>query len=501
MAWLAVASLAQYGLSFLALIVLARLLTPAAFGVVALATVFLNLSKLFSEASMSAALIRRRDVRPAHVKVAFTLVLGLGVVAALLLVLAAHPLAVAFGAPELAPMLWVVAALAPVNAASAVAQALLSRRHAFRALALSELPGAVFGPVVLSIGLAVMGFGAWSLLLGMAVQQLLTAGMRLALAPDSARLGWERQAFNDLFTFGAAQTVVGWLNYVAMNADNLLVGKMMGVVSLGLYSRAFKLMMIPVEVVATAAQRVLFPTLSAMQDDLPRYRAAFEGGMAAMLAVLAPLSVVLVCMADPLVRLALGPGWASAAAVAQMLFGFLVFRCVGRQLSVPLMISGRRRTLIFIYLIYAAGVVLAAASGAAAGDLRLVALGVGCAQLAQYLLTSRTAAQLLQTRWRRLLSLHGPALATSAALALILVPVSMASAGLQSAWLQLGLTGLAAATVLPLLWLAAPRIFLGPEAAGLFAAIGRGAPSPVQGLLLRLAERAGQPFGRRLRSW
>lgn len=481
MAWLSGATLVQYASALAAMSLLARLLEPAHFGLVALAASLLNLTRLLSEMGMAPALIRRREISPDHVAVAFTSIMAFSLAAASGLVLGSGALARALEAPQLAPMLLLVAALVPLNAAASVAGALLSRRHAFRSLALSDLPGSLLGSALLSVVLAWLGLGAWAILIGLAVQQASAALIRIALAPDCLRIGWRLSVFQELWAFSAAQTLAAGLNYLAMNGDNFVVGKLMGLGPLGLYNRAFRLMMIPVEVVATAAQRVLFPMLSDLQDDPDRYRSAYLGGLSALFAVLMPAAVFLVFVADPLIRLVLGPGWTEATPVAQVLFLFLAFRCVGRQVNVPVMISARPRTLVLIYSAYAAAVLVGSAVAAAVGDLRLVAVAVGLAQLVQYALAARAANRIVEVRLRSWLAAHVPGLAAAGVVALTMIPITWGARVIVApspagGLIQLVLLPIAAATTLAIAWLAAPRLFLGARAARLLLPLVRGWP-------------------------
>lgn len=477
--WTSVGALTEEALSLLATLILARLVSPAEFGVFGLAATLLGLTVLFSDMAMSQALVRQKDLRPQHVTVALTLCVGLAVFAGALLVLLSAPIANYFKAPQLTQMLWVVAALIPLNAAGSISMALLQRRTAFRLVAVSGLPGMLIGNVLVAVSLAYAGYGAWAVMIGAATHQTITTVIRFSFARHNLMLGWDASAFRDLFSFSAAQTFTRWINYFARNGDNFVVGRMLGMESLGLYTRAYRLLMIPVELASRGGDRVMIPLMAEIQSDPQRMARGYATSVRLYISLLVPLSAFLVISADPIVRIMFGEDWVAMIPVAEVLFASLPLRSAYKQITVPMLVLGRTGRLLMMNAVYASlvvgGSILACLL---ARDIVAVGAAVALAILTFYLLCAASTNRLLGLPWSRFAALHLPGLTVGAVLTGALLAVQAAMPDAANPFVKLAANGVVAAAVLAPAYLLGGKAVFGPEVHGL-----------LQGLIGKLTRR------------
>jgi O-antigen/teichoic acid export membrane protein len=309
--WSALGQLGRQATLLATTVLLSRLLGPESLGLMSMAVVVLGFLELFRDLGSGAAVVQRRELGPALLDTLFWLNLAAGLACAALLVALAPLAARFFGEPAVAPLLQLLALGVVVNSLGVVQQALLQRAVAFRAIAGVELVAALCGAIV-AVALALSGAGVWSL-----------AAQSLATALTATPLFWLLSGFHPRLRFdpAALRAVAGFsgglvgfnvVNYAARNADNLLIGRVLGPASLGLYSLAYRLMLYPVQLLAQIATRVLFPLLSRVEDEA-RFRRAYLELSAAIALVAAPIYVAMGALSDPLALALLGPAWAGAA--------------------------------------------------------------------------------------------------------------------------------------------------------------------------------------------
>jgi Polysaccharide biosynthesis protein len=273
--WMVVEQVVTSALKLATLPVLARLLSPAEFGLAAAALLIAQFAFMFSELAMGQALVQRPQLRPEHVRVAFTVMLLLGVGAATAVAISAPAIASFFGMPSLEGIVPVLAVLIPIQSLSAISLGLLSRQNRFRYLALARLPCAAFGYSLVAIGLALAGAGVWALVLSTISRDLSMLLALYAAARHDLRPSFNRQAIKDLAGFSTGQTLVKLANFVAQNGDYAVVGGLLGAQALGYYGRAYQLIMLPTTFMSSVTGRVLFPLMASVKGDRARLARAY----------------------------------------------------------------------------------------------------------------------------------------------------------------------------------------------------------------------------------
>ena len=287
---------------------LARLLTPADFGYIAMATVVTEFAALFSNFGFNALLIQRRVITRLQVDTVFWASLGLGLALAGAVVVASFFASALFGDPRVGDLLAVLCLSFVFSSLSTIPNVVLMRLMRFKAEFWINIL-AIAVRTVVAITLAWQGFGVWSLvagaLTGIAVQWL--AG--LWAAPY-----WPRLRFHGAYLAGTWRTsssyfAGGLLFYANMNVDLILIGRQLGATSLGYYQNARSLTDEIRSRIAMPLQRVLFPAFSSLQHDRERMQAAVMRSARLLAAVTFPLGVGVSAMAEELVPLLYGDQW------------------------------------------------------------------------------------------------------------------------------------------------------------------------------------------------
>lgn len=305
-------------LSFAAFAVLARILDPEDFGVVALAGVFVQLCNLAVVGSFSDALVQRSELEPEHPHVAFwsTFVLALGLGG--LLAGGSGIVAQQLKEPQVADVLPWLAIVLPVSSISAVQTALYRRQLEFRTVAISVASGRMVGAVS-AIAIALSGGGLWSLVVQQVAGAAVTAVAIAAASSWRPALVFSRRGMWDLWRFGASVSVSNIVNGGAEQAVNLLVGTMFGSVVLGYFNVAWRTIQLLRSVAGSAVYHVGFSAFSRLHHSRPEAMRAFIKATRLSCLFGLPLGVGIALLSEPIVALLYGEAWARSGPVLAIL--------------------------------------------------------------------------------------------------------------------------------------------------------------------------------------
>ncbi len=310
-----VGAVSQLGVSM----VLARLLTPANFGVVALASIVIGFVQPFGDCGLGAALIQRTTLTERHVRVGFTLSVLLGVVIAAALAGSAPYVAALMRNPEVTPVLEVLSVGFALARHGCRLGALLRRRLDFKRQFFIDMGSLLVGFCAVAVVLAIRGYGVWSLVWGGLGQTLISALAQFAIVRHPVRPLLARSEIRDLLDFGVGSASGAIVNYIALNSDNFIVGRTLGVASLGLYNRAYMLMNVPYTYGASAMSAVLFPAFAQIQDEQARVQRGYLLMTRLAGIVAAPTLGTLAIGAPHVVPALFGPQWVGAVVPLQIL--------------------------------------------------------------------------------------------------------------------------------------------------------------------------------------
>lgn len=415
--WSATSAGGQSLLQIVVLIVLARLLAPAEFGVASATMVVSGLGIVFSKLGIGQSIIQRATLEPAHIESGFILSMLLGVALGSAVFVGAGAVADAFRMPQLVPYIQLIALTFPVVGLSIVAESLLTRELKFRALALIELVSYLIGYGVVAVVLALLGYGALALVLGSVGRMCLRTALITYVHPHPVGFRLSPKESKEMLYFGGGQTLARIGNFIALEGDNFVAGRWLGAEALGLYSRAYKFAMLPAVVAATALDRVLFPAMSRFQHDPVFLWGWFRRGSVVLAIAIAPVSAVAIVLAPEIIEVVLGPAWMAMVLPFQILCMGGPFRASCRMSDSLARAMGAVYRRAWRQAIYAGCVILAAWIGQHSG-IAGIAVGVLCALIINFLLMTQLSMSLVSGSWRTFLLAHWPALVVSLAFAL-----------------------------------------------------------------------------------
>ena len=332
---------ANSGLRLGFLVVLARLLEPQDFGLVAMVTGVTAILDLFTTAGLSSAAIQRSSITDEQISTLFWINLLVGIILGLLCLLLAPLLVAFYHEPRL---FWVTVAMGAAfvfSSAGVQQNALLQRQMRYMALSAIEVISQL-AAVGVGVALAIAGFGYWALV-GAAVvlPATMTACMWVFTAWIPGRPRWDDET-HSMLRFGGTVTLNGLIVYFAYNLDKVLLGRVWGPVALGYYGTATQLINVPTANLNKAVGGVTFSALSRLQHDLTRFRNYFLKGYALVLSMTLPLTVFAAMFAEDIVLVVLGPKWTEAVPIFRLLTPtILVFGMID-PLAWLLLSSGRQ---------------------------------------------------------------------------------------------------------------------------------------------------------------
>jgi lipopolysaccharide exporter len=307
------------GLQIALTAVLARLLPPAAFGVVAMAGLALRFGQYFAQLGLASALVQRPELSEKDISGANWLCWGLGGAFTALFFVAAPLFAKVFSTPELTLVMEVMAVNFLLVGGSVAPLAMLRRELKFRAVAFVDVVSYVIGYGVVGLSLAFAGAGVWSLVAASLVQSVVQLAAGLFAARHEMAYRWPGLPSTAVLNFGYRVSVIGFLEFLATNMDSFGVGLALGATSLGYYSRGYNLAYLPAFYLMSSLSRVLQSSYSRIQGEIKRLRRSFFESVALLGAATIPLSFGLMGASREVVLCLLGPQWLPAVPVVAVM--------------------------------------------------------------------------------------------------------------------------------------------------------------------------------------
>lgn len=303
-------------LGVVSMLALARLLSPADFGLVALATIVLSIISAITELSLSSALIQHKSPQREHYDTAWTLNMLRAAAIAVLLVGAGYPVAWAYQDDHLIGIFFALGGGALISGLVNPRLVDFRRRLSFHQEIFIDLISRVVG-VVVSVAIALSLRSYWALVIGTLASQVVGVIMSYVLIPYLPRLSFAH--WRNLFSFSGWMALSSGLNELNWRADQLALGAILGAGPLGQYTVGDRLASLPVRESTAPIAGLLFPAFARLQDDPERLRHAFLRSQGLLVAAALPVGIGFALVAEPFVSLVLGPTWSSAALVVQVL--------------------------------------------------------------------------------------------------------------------------------------------------------------------------------------
>lgn len=305
---------------------MARMLGPKEFGLVAMSGLVLRFGSYFAQMGMSQALINKKDLSKEDIRVGFTSSFILGAFFfALAWVLA--PLSVyIFKNDELTSVLRVSCLSLLLNGLSSTSTSLLRRRLEFKAMAIIEIASYIVGYVVIGLLLAYNGFGVWSLVYASLAQATLVTVISYLFARHSLLLFFNWAYYKPLFAFGSKMSLIQFVEFLGVNLDSILIGRFLGEVSLGLYNRATVVIQHPINMITMSVTKVLFPAFSRIQGETDRLRKTYLLAISFIAMLMLPICAGIAAASKEVIAIMLGPKWEAAIPILQILSVSIPFK-------------------------------------------------------------------------------------------------------------------------------------------------------------------------------
>jgi PST family polysaccharide transporter len=297
-------------------IVLARLLGPEPFGVVALALLIIGIGNLVIESGLGSALVQQKEIDRHDIAFVFTLQMAFGIGLAAIITVLSPWLAEQFAAPMATPVLQTMALILVLQAFAQVPSALLRRKLDFKHLQIAQITSFFIGYLGFGLPLAFAGFGVWSLVAAQVVQNGLNALMVFLFSRHSLAL--TLKGSRHLTRFGLRILAANIANWIIQYIDQAVIGRRFGAKNLGFYSRAFFLNWTPTGIILTSAQASLFSAVSRMGKG-PETIRIFRGFMSAFAIFFFPIYWLIAMESTNIIKIIYGHEWMPAAALLKPL--------------------------------------------------------------------------------------------------------------------------------------------------------------------------------------
>ncbi len=308
------------------LTVLARLLEPQDFGLVGAALVIVGFSGIFAQLGVGPAIIQRCKLDEVHIRVGFTFSMLMATILSMTVWFLAQVISDFFNMEGLCPVIRVTAIIFLINGLGVVAESLLLRSLQFRGLAMLELLSYAIGYGVVGILLAITNMGVWALVGANIAQILIKTFGALYLAPHSCIPSFNSVALKQLLHFGSGFTLGKIANYLAIQGDNIVVGRFLGAQALGFYGRAYQFVVMPANLFGGVLDKVLFPAMAQIQHEPFKLAQVYRRNIACIALVTLPFSVIFFILAPDIVHILLGTKWSECITPFKILTLGLLFR-------------------------------------------------------------------------------------------------------------------------------------------------------------------------------
>ncbi len=314
--WMVLMRFAVRGLGIVSTLILARLLLPEDFGLVAMATLLIGLLEVLTKMNLDAYLIYNQESGRRHYDSAWTMGIIRGALAALVVVLLAKPATLFFGDPRVEEIFYWLALGSVLGGFTNIGIVDFRKKMQFdKDFAYFVLVKII--SFVVTIIAAFMLRNYWALVLGMLSSSVAKVSLSFIMSPYRPRFGLSR--WRKIFNFSKWLLVTDAVNYGASRADTLILGRLAGAASLGIYTMAYELATLAVTEIVTPIRRVIFPGYAKLGDDPEAFRRAFVEGLALILAITVPIAIGIGLTAHVSIPVLLGPNWLEAIPILQVL--------------------------------------------------------------------------------------------------------------------------------------------------------------------------------------
>ena len=306
--WSSIERFSVQAIQFVVMIFMARVLTPADYGIVGMVTIFIAISQSLIDSGFSQALIRKQDRTQIDNSTVFYFNIVVGALLYFILFFCAHPIARFYNEPILVPVTRIVSLSLPITSLAVVQRAILTINLDFKTQAKASLAGAVATGAV-GLSMAYTGYGVWALVWAQVAGTFLNVIILWIVAHWRPSWIFSKNSFKELFSFGSKLMVSGLIDILYRNIYLIVIGKIFKASDLGFYTRAKNFSEFASTNISGILQRVSYPVLCTMQDDDARLSEVYRKFLRLSAFVIFPLMTGMAGVAQPLIVSILTDKW------------------------------------------------------------------------------------------------------------------------------------------------------------------------------------------------
>ncbi|MDD5034236.1 MAG: MOP flippase family protein [Methylococcaceae bacterium] len=338
--WSSASFAGRRGLSLLTNIILARILTPADFGLVAMGAVVLGFTELFKDLGTGSAVIQRKEMSEEFLSTIFWINAIFGLFATGCLYAISHATGIFYHEPLVEPVLRVMSASFFISSVGIVQNCLLQREMNFEKIAKIDVITALTASAA-AITTAMQGFGVWSLVAQVLVGSIVGLALTWGASHWRPKFKFHWNEVRPVMGYSLNLTAANVVNYFSRNADNLLIGRYLGTQDLGYYDLAYRLMVYPIQGTSALIGNVMFPLYSKLQDNNEQFRNVFFSAVGAIALVSFPVMLGLLAVREPFVLALFGAKWEPVMMLLLVFAPLGAMQSIGTTIGSIYMAKGR----------------------------------------------------------------------------------------------------------------------------------------------------------------
>ena len=340
--WTSLSSILVAVIQLVQLAVLAHYLSPLDFGLMAIVSVIIGFSELFIDMGISASIIHRQDITHLQLSSLYWLNIAAGIVLFILVYFSASYVAQFYQESELIPLIQLLAITFILSAIGNQYSILLQKSLRFSLIAKISI-ASTLGAFLLSVILAINGFGVYALVFSTLSRTLISTLLNLIIGIKEHRpaIRYSYTEIKPMISFGMYQMGERAMNYFNTQFDVIIIGKLLGTEALGIYNIAKNLAMRPAMIINPIITRVAFPIMAKVQDDIPKLKNIYLKTINYLSSVNFPVYLLIALLAEPIIYLFFGEKWIQSIPILQILAFYYAIRSTGNPIGSLQLARGR----------------------------------------------------------------------------------------------------------------------------------------------------------------
>ena len=349
--WSAASTLISKGVLFFTTLILAKLLVPEDFGLVAIATITINFLSTFRDFGIGQAIIfADENRRESYARTAFFLLPASGLIFYILIFVFSGTIASFFSAPEASLILKVMGINVFISSLSVVPMSLLEKDLSFKKRFFPEAVPAFFY-IVIAIILAILGLGVWSIVFASIVQISLTSLFYFIVSPWKPRINLDISVAKEILSYGKHLVVGSFVIFAFTNLDNVFVGRILSTTALGFYAFAYNIANFPAVQITHTINKVLFPAYSTIKSEPEKLKSAYLNSLRTISSITLPISALIITLSPNLLVTFYQDKWLGAILPLQILGFYGLIRSLGATTGNIFLATGKPAKIPFYTII------------------------------------------------------------------------------------------------------------------------------------------------------